>query len=339
MALRVLTLLVGCCACVAASDARAAPLFDDHAVVEIAIRGPFGELFDDMESHDYLSFELEADGRTLGVRIQLRGHSRRRVCDFPPLRLKLSPADTDDTSFAGQDRLKLVTHCRNYDRGEQDMLEEYLAYRILNVVSEASYRVRAVAIAYVDTSNTLSAKAAQRYGFLIESDEELAARLDATEASLPGVPGSRHDPNQAALVYVFQYLVANTDWSLVTAEHDDDCCHNIKLFERGGEIVLVPYDFDRAGLVNAQYAVPDPSLRIDRVTRRVYRGVCTDREVLRRALREIRDRRRQILSLPAEVPGLSPKNVATATGFLDRFFEKAEREDRLLRSFERRCIR
>ena len=43
--------------------------------------------------------------------------------------------------------------------------------------------------------------------------------------------------------------------------------------------------------------------------------------------------------LPAELSGLSARNVATAVRFLDRFFDKAEREDRLLRTFEQRCIR
>ena len=336
---RALALFAVSIVCVAAGNAGAAPLFDDSAVIDLALTGPFGELFENKESDEYLPFDLATGDTTLDIDVRLRGHSRRRVCDFPPLRLKFSPETANGTLFEGQDKLKLVTHCRNYDRGEQDMLEEYLAYRIFNVISDLSFRVRPIKADYVDTGGRLPKVAAQRHGFVIESDDETAARLGMVEVSIPGVPKSRHNLHQAALVYVFQYLIANTDWSLVKADYDEGCCHNTKLFERDGEVFLVPYDFDLAGLVNAQYAFPDPLLRIDKVTDRLYRGVCTDREILRQALREIYSKREQILALPEEIPGLQPKSVAKAKRFLRRFFERAEHEDRLLTSFERRCVR
>jgi hypothetical protein len=46
------------------------------------------------------------------------------------------------TVFAGQEKLKVVTHCRNEDSGETNVLEEYAAYRILGLLTEAAYRVR-----------------------------------------------------------------------------------------------------------------------------------------------------------------------------------------------------
>ena len=36
----------------------------------------------------------------------------------------------------------------------------------------------------------------------------------------------------------------------------------------------MPYDFDHSGLVNAYYAKPNPMLKINSVTERVYRGLC-----------------------------------------------------------------
>ena len=86
------------------------------------------------------------------------------------------------------------------------------------------------------------------------------------------------------LTFVFQYLIGNTDWSLVTADTEEHCCHNIDLFELGGHTLLVPYDFDLAGLVDASYAKPDPEIKIRSVRTRRYRGYCLPAPVLAEAL-------------------------------------------------------
>lgn len=321
-----------------AGPACASPLFDDEAPVEVVISGPFGSLFAGAQQPDDLPFSLAAGGSTQPVDIRVRGHSRLRVCEFPPLRLSF-PAGGDASSvFAGQLRLKLVTHCRNYDRGEQDLLEEYAAYRVLNVLTDLSYRVRLLHIRYQDTEGALSGDAAMRYGFVLEPGEEFAARTGAVSVVRTGFPRERHDRDQAALLYVFQYLVANTDWSLVKADYDEACCHNADLFTLDSRLIFVPYDFDLTGLVNARYAFPDRTLRIDRVTQRLYRGLCTDRDHLRRALDTVKSKRAEILAVLRDLPGLEPGNAERAARFLDGFFEAAADEERLLQSFERRCL-
>ena len=54
-------------------------------------------------------------------------------------------------------------------------------------------------------------------------------------------------------------------------------------------MLYIPYDFDLSGLVNAPYARPPAELRMSRVTERRYRGFCTDRDVLRDAIRKVRE--------------------------------------------------
>ena len=320
------------------AHALAAPLFEDDAIIEATMRGPFGTLFDDTESREALPFEFEVAGIEYPIAVRLRGQSRLRVCKFPPIRLDFRETETTDTVFAGQGKLKLVTHCRNYGRGEQDLLEEYVAYRILNVLTDVSYRVRLLRISYVDIDGKLADASEQRYGFLLESDAQLAARTGAQLAGLNGMPKSSQDTDHAALVYVFQYLIGNTDWGLVTSDHDDTCCHNGTLLRLNSEVLFVPYDFDMAGLVNARYAYPNPMLSIDRVTQRLYRGMCVEREVLREALRKVAARRADILDVLRNTPGLSVANIDTAENYLDAFFKRAAKEDRLLRTFERRCL-
>ncbi len=321
-----------------AGFANAAPLFDDDETVEITLRGPISTVFSDTADRTEREFMLvvDADERPAGIR--LRGNSRLRVCKFYPLRIDLDPAIHAPTVFAGQDKLKLVTHCRNYDQGEQDLLEEYLAYRIFNAITGFSYRVRLLRINYVDTDGKLESAASPRYGFVIEPDWHLAERTNSKVAELKGVPKKRYDKEHAALVFVFQYLIGNTDWGFVKADYDEYCCHNIDLFETDGQVMGVPYDLDLSGIVNARYAFADPSLRIERVTRRVYRGLCIEREPVEKALRHIRERRKEIAMAVEQVPGLTQRSRDTAMSYVGKFFDSAEDEDKLLRNFEKRCM-
>ena len=316
----------------------ASPLFEDDEVIDLTLTGPFGSLLETTQSPAYLPFRLETGEASLPVEIRVRGHSRLRICDFPPLRLKLPPGAGRQGIFGGHDRLKLVTHCHDHDRAEQDLLEEYAAYRILNAATPLSYRVRLLRVRYRDSGSVNGEEPTARYAFLLEPRAEFAARTGAKQVKLAGFPKERHDREHAALVYVLQYLIANTDWMLLKADYDDACCHNADLFERGSNVFFVPYDFDLSGLVNARYAHPDPRLRIGRVTQRRYRGMCTEREHLSKALAKVVSRREQILEVVRTLPGYEPRNARRAERYLEDFFEDAADEERLLRSFERRCL-
>jgi hypothetical protein len=89
-------------------------------------------------------------------------------------------------------------------------------------------------IQYEDTDGGLKHLDRPYYGFLIESDKELAARIGGKVAVVGSVPYSRLNDYQTALVYVFQYLIGNTDWSFVSAEGEEVCCHNAHLVEKNG---------------------------------------------------------------------------------------------------------
>ena len=141
-----------------------------------------------------------------------------------------------------------------------------------------------------------------------------------------------------ALVYVFQYLVSNFDWSLVRPDGEKTCCHNGTLIETEDDILYVPYDFDLSGFVDAPYAFPPAELRVDRVTQRRYRGFCTDRERLERALETIVSKRQDIVALIESLPVLSDKDKRRRIGYLDRFFKAAGDEERMLGRFENSCL-
>lgn len=316
----------------------ASPLFDDTTVLEVTVAGPVGTLIRDARQKTYLPFSISTGGETRAAELRGRGHSRLQVCDFPPLRLKFPEPPPATSIFTGQDKIKMVTHCRHSARGEQDLLEEYAAYLILNAVTELSYRVRLLRVRYVDSDGVLSDEGELFFAFLIEPKEEFAERTGVQPVSLKGFPLYRHDLNNAALMYVMQYLLGNTDYMMLRADYDEKCCHNVELFERDSKIISVPYDFDLAGLVNAGYARPDSKLRIRRVTQRLYRGLCTDRIYLDAAIETVLSSEEEIQAVINAVPGLEPRNQERTAAYVDKFFDKAADKQKLLDSFERACL-
>jgi hypothetical protein len=314
----------------------ASTLFDSDEVLEIHITGPLGQFIDERYDREELPFELRAGDEVHTIEIRSRGKSRMRACTFPPIRLDFASDEVAGTQFQGQDKLKLVTHCIPGKSGQANVIEEFAAYRIFNLLSDVSYRVRPLRVTYTDTDGEHDELVSN--AFIIESDENLAARIGGRIVEMPGIRKSMLNREQAALVYIFQYLVANTDWSLVASEGEEFCCHNGDLFEMNGQIYYVPFDFDLSGLVNARYAKPDPSLRIKKVTSRYYQGYCIEPDALAAALAKINAAEADILAVFDAVPGLTDKEIATARRFLDRFFGEAGNEQKLLRRFESSCI-
>lgn len=323
---------------IALSQSHASPLFEDDAVIEVELAGPLYSSIKSKADRRELPFALKANGIEHQIKVQVRGKSRARLCRFPPLRLNFTKDDTEQSVFRDQDKLRLVTHCRTGNAAQLDVLDEYAAYRIFSLISDIGYRVRLLHITYTDTDGRLKDTTFSRFGFLIESATELAGRAGGKRVHLANVNLSSLNDQQAASVYVFQYLIGNTDWSLVTADGEEFCCHNINIFDIGAELYIVPYDFDLAGLVNARYARPDPSLGISKVTQRRYRGFCTPSAALNEAVSAIRVKRVDILNLIDQIPGFSPKDIEVKRGYLEAFFARADKQDALIRNFEKRCL-
>lgn len=321
-----------------ASHASASTLFEDDAVLEANLIGPLSSLIDKKERRVEMPFILRVNEVEHSIKLRVRGKSRIRLCNFPPLRIRFSADDTAESVFAGQDKLKLVTHCRLRDSNQTNTLEEYAAYRIFNLISDVGYKVRLLHITYTDTGGHTGDNSFDRYGFLIESESELADRVGGQPAHVAGVTLGSLDEHQAATVFIFQYLISNTDWSLVAAVGDDTCCHNGDLFDIGSFRYYVPYDFDLSGLVNTRYAKNSPLLRKANVRRRRYGGHCVSSEALRGALVAIKARRVDILDVIRQLPGLSQKDIEETVNYLDKFFVQANDEDKLLQLFEERCI-
>ena len=201
----------------------------------------------------------------------MRGHFRldRNNCNFPPLRLNFPRGDMAGTVFEGQDRLKLVTPCMdNRDDYQRYIYEEYLGYGALNLITPYSYRVRLVEVTYEDTSGEY--EPLTKHAFLLEADEQMAERNRAVFLEVPQMHPMMADGDQSVLVGMFNYMIANLDWSAVYF-------HNAVVMRlEDGRHFTVPYDFDHSGAVNARYATVPPQLQdqVRRVRQRLFREFC-----------------------------------------------------------------
>jgi len=333
-------------ACVpAAGAAPASPLFASEEPLELAIAGPLTSVIrDNSEEPEYREAMLRFAGdagieHELAIKLRPRGLSRRdrNACSFPPLRLNFAKKTVAGTVFEGQDKLKLVTHCKDRSRRhEQFVLQEYLIYRIFNALTENSFRVRLVNIEYTDTDS--KRKPVRAPGFLIEHKSELARRRGFEDVEIERIRAAELEPSATALLGVFQYLVGNTDWEALAGPAGDECCHNVVPFrDTGGRYVPVPYDFDSTGVIDPPYAAPHESLKIKSVRTRLYRGYCQPAPHLDAALELVAGRQETIYALFRAQAGLDRKTAERSLDYFDDFFEILDDPRKLDREIRRNC--
>jgi len=315
-------------------------LFDSDAPLRLRFAGDLRTLVNDRDSLEstYHPFTLTyqvGDSAPVSVPVELRtrGHWRRQEhhCDFPPLRLNVPRGKVAGTLFAGQDKLKLATPCQPKVRGyEEYILREYLVYRLYNLLTPLSLRVRLATTTYVDTTGRRDSLTTQT--FLVEDAEQMAARNDGKLLAVQGAEFAIVDSLQMGLVGVFLYMIGGTDWSLRGL-------HNIELVQDTVQGVFHPvtYDFDFTGIVNTAYARPDPRLRLRSVRERLYRGSCLTEEQWGAVLTTFRERRPAIYALYENLPGLSSGYIRETQRYLDDFYQVIDDPKKLSSELVRRC--
>lgn len=313
----------------------ASPLFDDSSILEVQLTGPLTSVLRGARQRVELPFTVTVDGVTTELEVRVRGKSRLKLCRFPPLRLNFSDSEAVSPLFDGLGKVKLVTHCNSGRKASGDsVLNEYLAYRIFNLISDQSYRVRLLRLTYVDSDGKTKNLDRQYFGYVIEPTKHLVERTGGELLEVGGVEYSRLAARETALTNAFQYLIGNSDWSLVTAENEDHCCHNMDLVAAGEEWFVVPYDFDLAGIVDARYR---SSINVNQTRRRVYGGYCkTPIEEMRVALDELSELEDEIIDLARQVPSTDEKSARRRIDYLTDFF--AIDHDELLQIFDKHCL-
>jgi len=270
---------------------------------------------------------------TVPVKVRARGNFRRdrSNCNFPPLRLNFAGKQVEGTVFEGQDKLKLVTPCHDSREAYQTyVLQEYLVYRVLQLLTPASFRVRLVHVTYEDPDGGYDTRT--KTAFFIEEDGQMAARNRALVSEWEQFHPAAMYGEQASLVVLFQYMIGNTDFSL-------PMFHNaILLRDQEGRYLTIPYDFDWSGIVDARYAVPDPRLPIRDVTQRIFRGYCRPDVDHAALIARFNAQRDAIRTLYEGVPELEEGARKRALEYYDRFYDVLNDPRKYDREIVRACL-
>ncbi len=320
------------------------PLFQSNTPIRVVMSGPFTTLIEERSKEDYLPGVIsytDNDGASvpLDVEIRTRGHNRHQNCDYPPVLLNFKKKQTKGTIFEGQNKLKLVIPCKYSSQYEQIVLREYLAYRILNILTDMSFRVRLLQVSFENTQK--NKEPVVRYAFLIEHKKRLGERYGMKEWKVERASIKDIVPDRLNLTSVFAYLIGNTDFSPIAGPPGDKCCHNYVLLgkEDDDPIFAIPYDFDQSGLVNAPYAVPAPEFRsITSVRQRLYRGRCVNNQYLEGSLQRLNDRRRQIYVLINDQEGLTDYTRKSLIDYVDGFYKIINKPKAVQRNLVKKCV-
>jgi hypothetical protein len=296
-------------------------LFRSDQPIEVTLTTNIGKIRGDKKDDPpwrqaTLSYKGD-DGSTVTVPLQARtrGIWRLKMCDFPPLRLNFKGDLTKGTIFHKLDKPKLVSYCQDNDLYEQYILQEYQLYRIYSLLTPFAHHVRLLKFTYADSaSGKIRAK---RYGFIMEEPNAVAARLGGKVMEQKGAQPGDLDPFQDALFGVFQYFIGNTDFSI-------GGLHNVELFfANDGPVSPIAYDFDFAGAINARYAVPDPTLNIQTVRQRLFRGLCSDPAEYAKVFALFNEKKPDIYALYSDSVGklMDHGSVRSTLRYFDEFYE------------------
>ena len=277
------------------------------------------ETSDSVYMASQLSYKLKKnDWKTINIKIRARGNFRRKTCYFLPLKLKISKTNAKETIFEGQKTLKAVLPCLNEYSRDDNVIKEYIIYKMYEKVTPYYFNTRLLDIEYDDVRNK-KVKTHQLKGFFIEDDSKAAKRLNGKIIKRIFMPQS-FDDLSAIRNAMFQYMVGNTDFSATNS-------HNSKVIYVDKKVVPISYDFDMAGFVNTSYSLVAKTKRgelpIENVTERYYMGYKRDYKLFEQIRVEFLNNKTVILKVIDEHKLYfdSKRSYDVAKAYINNFFK------------------
>lgn len=259
--------------------------------------------------------------------IRARGKYRKEACYPPPVMVKFNHKNLPG-------RLKLVWPCKTSSSlFEQYVLKEFLVYKMYNLLTEKSFRVRLVKVSFIDTKNKI--RSDERFGFFIEDIDQVAKRNECAEMQEDSLLHTESvQRKQMTDLALFQYMIGNTDWNVPVKR-------NLKFLycNNSGNPVAVPYDFDYSGIVYAKYAIPAETLPIFSVRERYYLGFARTIAELKVAVQSMQDKKEALIKIINEQQGLDNINKKEMIRYLEEFFDDTASDKKLEELFVKKAKR
>lgn len=198
---------------------------------------------------------------SLPGRIRARGNMRKQVCRLPPVKFDFPTAALDSLGFLQVDKLKFVFPCRDKAFDQKKLYKEFFLYGLYRLINPYGIRAKLVNFTLIDGGQ-------EKYrftGMMIEDEDEYALSKNAEIIELGSAKSGSLDRDAFLKMLFFQYMIANTDWSIGNM-------HNVEMVKlpHKERVVPLPYDFDYSGFVGQSYAKPYSSLPITSIHQRYF---------------------------------------------------------------------
>jgi hypothetical protein len=265
-----------------------------------------------------------ADTLKLNAEMWTRGITRKKVCHLPPVHLDFKKGELARYEIDGSDRLRMVLLCKSGSINQEKLMVEYLVYKMYELIDSQAIRSFPVKVKLLNPKNHIEH---EFIGIVIEDRESFVKRRNARFVPETSVVMSEGLHREKFInMYFFQYMIANTDWS-VTNKHN---LHLIKMpqFDR---VIAFPYDYDYAGLVNNSYAVPHNSLPIKDVRTRYFMSMRITEKEFESGIEFYKSKKGDLLDLVESAPYLTKSQKDDIVYFLSGFFDELS-NPRILKS-------
>jgi len=267
-----------------------------------------------------MAYFQEGKWSEIEVNLRARGNFRRNQCYFPPVKMKIKKDQYSGTIFDGNKTMKLVLPCKLESENNDNILQEYIAYKIYEKISPFHFKTKRVNIQFSEPKGKKT-KEFKLKGFLIEDDKRVAKRHEGKVMERFIHPMAMQHVTSVQNAF-FQYLLGNTDFSVAYQ-------HNGKLLYVEKEIIPLPYDFDMTGWVNPSYATVNTSLGIKSLKDRKYRGFKREKQYFDQVRDQFLDKKNSLMEMIAsfESEFSDPKEFKNMFEFLESFYEVLEDDD------------
>ncbi len=256
------------------------------------------------------------------IRVRARGFARKKQCNLPPFLINVNDTSINREFIAGAKKIKIVSDCNSSKTYKEYVLKEFLAYKIFNLITDNSFRVRLVNLKLIDTGRKNMEYTSLM--FMIEPEELLAQRLNSMPIKINNLNFHQIEASTTDMMSFFQYMIGNTDFAIIKR-------HNVKLLLsndfQDNTPYAVPYDFDYAGIVNTFYAVPDELFGITDVTQRYYRGMCRTDAEFQELIDYYLTKEDEIISLIKSFEYLEEKPKKEVLDYIEQFYLELKAPD------------
>lgn len=321
------------CLTISAQKVDKVKFYEDESPVNVSLEFDMKDLLAKKALDRYLpgTFIMTLkDGSTVTQKMEVtaRGNFRRETCFMPGLRVSFRKDSTGPMSKFKE--IKITNGCNQGDDPGQLVVKEYLAYKIYNLLTDMSLRVRFLNVSFKDVSG--KRKPYTQYGFMIEDIDDMAKRNKMVEIEGTQYYTEQTNRDQMTLVTLFEYLIGNTDWSV-------PAYHNIKLIgpkeDKSVRPYVIAYDFDICGLVDPPYATIDEQLqdKISSVRERLNRGFPRTMEELKIAVKLFNDRKEKIMNLVKNDEHLTSRNKSNTVQYIEDFYKTINDDKELKKIF------